>query len=118
MIRSLEEIQLPQLFIDMKDVYRGSFIEVICGKQLTHPTSLQIGIKTDCTWSAINFIIAINQWLKLMCQWNGQAWKLRIQNVMFCMRGGVEGTGGTVQNLIQMSSVYSSNKTHTGIFSS
>ncbi len=47
MIRSLEEIQLPQLFIDIvKDVYRGSFIEVICGEQLTHPTSLQI--KTGC----------------------------------------------------------------------
>lgn len=69
MIRSLEEIQLPQLFIDIvKDVYRGSFIEVICGEQLTHPTSLQIGIKTGCPWSAINFIIAINQWLKWMCQ--------------------------------------------------
>ncbi len=69
MIRSLEEIQLPQLFIDLvKDVYRGSFIEVICGEQLTHPTSLQIGIKTGCPWSAIHFIIAINQWLKWMCQ--------------------------------------------------
>lgn len=42
MIRSLEEIQLTQLFIDVvKDVYRGSFIEVICEKLLAHPTPLQ-----------------------------------------------------------------------------
>ena len=61
MIKSLEEIQLPQLYIDIvKDVYKGSFIQVICGKQLTRPTTLQIGIKTVRPWSAVNFIIAIN----------------------------------------------------------
>ena len=69
MIKSLEEIQLPQLYIDIvKDVYIGSFIQVICGKQLTRPTPLQIGIKTDSPWSAVDFIIAINQWVKWMCQ--------------------------------------------------
>ena len=69
MIRSLEEIHLPQIFIDIvNDVYRNSFIQVICGKQLTTPTPLQTGIKTGCPWSAVNFIVAINQWLKWLCQ--------------------------------------------------
>ena len=52
----------------LRDVYSESFIQVICGKQLTQPIPLQIGIKTGCPWSAINFIIAINQWLKWLCQ--------------------------------------------------
>ena len=40
MIKSLEEIQLPQLYIDIvKDVYKGSFIQVICGKAHSTNTS-------------------------------------------------------------------------------
>ena len=66
---ALEEIHLPQPFVDIiKAVYRGSFLQVICGHQLTEPIPLQVGIKTGCPWSAVNFILAINQWLK----WLGQ----------------------------------------------
>ena len=69
MFKSLEEIHLPQVYIDIvKDVYRDSFIQVICGKQLTGPIPLQLGIKTDCPWSAVNFVLAINGWLQWMCQ--------------------------------------------------
>ena len=69
MFKSLEEIHLPQVYIDIvKDVYRDSFIQVICGKQLTGPIPLQLGIKTGCPWSAVNFVLAINGWLQWMCQ--------------------------------------------------
>jgi hypothetical protein len=68
MIHALEEIQLPRVFIDIiKDVYSSSFIQVICGKQLTDPVPLQVGIKTGCPWSAINFVLAINQWIRWLC---------------------------------------------------
>ena len=68
MLRALEEIHLPQVFIDIvRDVYTGSYIQVICGKQLTDPIPLQVGIKTGCPWSAINFVLAINPWLKWLC---------------------------------------------------
>ncbi len=40
-------------------------VQVICG---TDPIPLKIGIKTGCPWSAVNFILAINSWLKWMCQ--------------------------------------------------
>ena len=69
MLRTLEEIHLPQPFVDIiTDVYKGSFLQVICGDQLTEPVPLQVGIKTGCPWSAVNFILAINQWLKWLCQ--------------------------------------------------
>lgn len=68
MLRALEEIHLPQVFMDIvRDVYSGSYIQVICGKQLTDPIPLQVGIKTGCPWSAVNFVLAINQWLKWLC---------------------------------------------------
>lgn len=61
-------INLPQVYIGIvKDVYSGSFIQVICGKQLTDPIPLQVGIKTGCPWSALNFVLALNQWLKRLC---------------------------------------------------
>ncbi|KAK0144026.1 hypothetical protein N1851_017633 [Merluccius polli] len=64
MITALEEIHLPQVYIDIvKDVYSGSFIQIICGKQLTDPIPLRVGIKTGCPWSAVNFVLALNQWL-------------------------------------------------------
>ena len=69
MLHTLEEIHLPQPFVDIiTDVYKGSFLQVICGDQLTEPVPLQVGIKTGCPWSAVNFILAINQWLKWLCQ--------------------------------------------------
>lgn len=69
MIDSLKEIHLPQVYIDIvKDIYKDSFIQVICGKQLTGPIPLQMGIKTGCPWSAVNFVLAINRWL----QWVNQ----------------------------------------------
>ncbi|CAB1439889.1 unnamed protein product [Pleuronectes platessa] len=42
MLRTLEEIHLPQPFVDIiTDVYKGSFLQVICGDQLTEPVPLQ-----------------------------------------------------------------------------
>ncbi len=68
MIDALEEIQLPKIYVDIiKDVYCDSYLQVICGKDLTRPIPLEVGIKTGCPWSAVNFIIAINQWLKWLC---------------------------------------------------
>ena len=68
MIKALEEIQLPQVFIEIvKDVYSTSFIQVICGKQVTDPIPLQVGIKTGCPWSAINFVLATNGWIEWLC---------------------------------------------------
>ncbi len=68
MIDALEEIQLPKIYVDIiKDVYCDSYLQVICGKALTRPIPLEVGIKTGCPWSAVNFIIAINQWLKWLC---------------------------------------------------
>ena len=68
MITALEEFHLPQVYVDIvKDVYTGSFIQVICGKQLTDPIPLQVGVKTGCPWSAVNFVLALNQWLKWLC---------------------------------------------------
>ena len=67
MLSALEEIHLPQPFVDIiTDVYRGSFLQGICGHQLTEPIPLQVGIKTAL--DAVNFIFAINQWLKWLCQ--------------------------------------------------
>ena len=41
MIEALYEIDLPKPYINMiKDIYSGSFFQVICGDQLTNPTSL------------------------------------------------------------------------------
>lgn len=69
MIQSLVEINLPSVFIDIiRDIYTDSFIQVICGDQLTKPIHLGVGIKTGCPWSAVNFIIAINSWLKWLEQ--------------------------------------------------
>ena len=57
------------MYIDIvQDVYKDSFIQVICGKQLTDPIPLQLGIKTGCPWSAVNFVLAINGWIRWMCQ--------------------------------------------------
>lgn len=68
MIKSLDEINIPTLYINIiKDIYRNSFIQVICGDQLTRPIQLRTGIKTGCPWSAVNFILALNQWLKWLC---------------------------------------------------
>ncbi|KAJ4922635.1 hypothetical protein JOQ06_024756, partial [Pogonophryne albipinna] len=41
---------------------------VICGQQLTEPIALKVGIKTGCPWSAVNFILALNQWMKWIYQ--------------------------------------------------
>ena len=69
MIKALEDIHLPQVYTDtIKDVYKSSFIQVICGLQLTEQIPLCLGIKTGCPWSAVNFILAINQWLVWMRQ--------------------------------------------------
>lgn len=69
MFHALDEIRLPQLYADViKDVYYNSYIQVICGSALTDRIPLQIGIKTGCPWSAINFILAINSWMKWLCQ--------------------------------------------------
>ena len=69
MLNALKEIHLPQPFADLiTDVYKGSFLQVICGHQLTEPIPLQVGIKTGCPWRAVNFILAINQWLKWLVQ--------------------------------------------------
>lgn len=39
--------QLPQPHVDIiSDVYKGSFLKVICGKKLTEPSPLRFGIKT------------------------------------------------------------------------
>ena len=68
MLHSLEEINLPEQYIHIvKDVYEKSFIRVICGQQLTKPVKLEVGIKTGCLWSAVNFIVALNHWLKWIC---------------------------------------------------
>ena len=64
MLKALEEIHLPQPFVNIvSSVYRGSFLQVICGQQLTEPIALEVGIKTGCPWSAVNFILALNQWM-------------------------------------------------------
>ncbi|CAB1440765.1 unnamed protein product [Pleuronectes platessa] len=44
------EIHLPQPFVDIiTDVYKGSFLQVICGNQLTEPVPLQLEVKhTKC----------------------------------------------------------------------
>ncbi len=69
MLHALDEIRLPQPYVDViKDVYNNSYVQVICGSVLTDPIPLKIGIKTGCPWSAVNFILAINAWLKWMCQ--------------------------------------------------
>ena len=68
MIDALEEIQLPKIYVDIiKYVYSDSFLQVICGKDLTRPIPLEVGIKTGCPWSSVNFIIALNKWLKWLC---------------------------------------------------
>ncbi len=68
MLYALDEIRLPRPYVDViKDVYNNSYVQVICGSALTDPIPLKIGIKTGCPWSAINFILAINSWLKWMC---------------------------------------------------
>ena len=67
MFQSLEEIHLPRVYIDIvRDVYKDSFIQVICGNQLTEPIPLKLGIKTGCPWSAVNFVLAIDRWLQWM----------------------------------------------------
>ncbi len=49
MIDALEEIQLPKIYVDIiKDVYCDSELQVICGKDLTRPIPLEVGIKTGC----------------------------------------------------------------------
>ena len=45
----------------------GFRIQVICGKQLTDPIPLQVGVKTGCPWSDVNFVLALNQWMKWLC---------------------------------------------------
>ena len=61
MLSALEEIHLPQPFVDIiTDVYKRS-LQVICGHQLTEPIPLQVGIKTGCPLSVVNFILAINE---------------------------------------------------------
>lgn len=68
MLHSLEEIKLPEQYIHIiKNVYDNSFLQVICGHQLTKPVKLEVGIKTGCPWSAVNFILALNHWLKWLC---------------------------------------------------
>ena len=65
MFQSLEEIHLPRVYIDIvRDVYKDSFIQVICGNQLTEPIPLKLGIR--CPWSAVNFVLAIDRWLQWM----------------------------------------------------
>ncbi|KAI9541252.1 hypothetical protein NQZ68_032256 [Dissostichus eleginoides] len=46
----------------------GTETKVICGQQLTEPIALKVGIKTGCPWSAVNFILALNQWMKWIYQ--------------------------------------------------
>ena len=41
--------------------------DMICGHQLTKPVKLEVGIKTGCPWSAVNFIVALNHWMKWLC---------------------------------------------------
>ena len=48
-------------------IISGSFFQVICGDQLTSPIQLRTGIKTGCPWSVVNFILALNAWLKWLC---------------------------------------------------
>ncbi len=68
MIDALEDKQLPKIYVDIiKVVYFDSDLQVICGKELTRLIPLEVGIKTGCLWSAVNVIIAINQWLKWLC---------------------------------------------------
>ena len=68
MIDALEEILLPKIYVDLtKYLYSDSFPLVILGKDLTKPIPLEVGINTGCQWSAVNFIITINQWLKWLC---------------------------------------------------
>ena len=43
MLNALKEIHLPQPFADIiTDVYKGYFLQVICGHQLTEPIPLQL----------------------------------------------------------------------------
>lgn len=61
MLHALKEVNLPQTYIDIiANVYKTFYIQVICGQTLTDPIPLEIGIKTSCPWSAVNFILAIN----------------------------------------------------------
>ena len=63
MLHSLEEIYLPEQYIHIvKDVYEKYFLQ-----QLTKPVKLEVGIKTGCPWSAVNFIVALNHWPKWIC---------------------------------------------------
>ena len=69
MLSPLEEVPLPQPFVDIiTDIHKGSFLQVICGHQLTERIPLQVGNKIGCHWSEVNFILAITQWLKWLCQ--------------------------------------------------
>lgn len=55
MLLALEEIQLPQPFVNIvSSVFQGSFLQVLCGQQLKEPVALKAGIKTVCLWSAVN----------------------------------------------------------------
>ena len=68
MLHFLEEINLPEQYIQIvKDVYEKSFLQVICGHQLTKPVKIEVGIKMGFPWSAVNFIVALNHWLKWLC---------------------------------------------------
>jgi hypothetical protein len=60
MLHSLEEINLAEQYIHIaKDVYEKSFLQVTCGQQLTKPVKLEVGIKTGCPRSTVNFIVAL-----------------------------------------------------------
>lgn len=49
MLLAREEIQLPQPFVNIvTSVYRGSFLQVLSGQQLTEPVALNVGIKSGC----------------------------------------------------------------------
>lgn len=49
MIQALKEIHLPEMYTDIiKNVYKGSLIQVICRTKLTEQIPLCIGVKTGC----------------------------------------------------------------------
>lgn len=53
-------------YVDIiSNAYKGSFLQDICGQQLTEPIPLRVGIKTGCPWSAVNFIFIWLKWLWL-----------------------------------------------------
>ncbi|KAK5876227.1 hypothetical protein CesoFtcFv8_027217 [Champsocephalus esox] len=69
MLQALEEIHLPQPVVNIvSNVYQGAFLQAVCGQPLTEPIALKVGIKTGCPWSAVNFIRALNQWMKWIYQ--------------------------------------------------